>query len=325
MSMWPYPRMGSSVQPRLDVSQRLLIVVLAILVASCFVGDRVLSTGLIAIATVFIAAALILLRRQHAKRLAAADDQETKARDHESKAHEMEEFAGRVAHDIRSPLSTASLATEMLDEQVQSDEAKSVIARLQRSLSRASAIIDGLLEFARAGANPEPGARANVRDVIYDIADGLGPELKRSATELEVEAVPSVHVRCSTGVLLSLIGNLVRNAVKYMGQADPRRVSIRTYDRGGSIRIEVSDTGPGIAEDVVPRLFDPYFRVSATSAQPGLGLGLPTVRKLAEGHGGKVGVSSVVGKGSTFWFELPYAGGAWESSDVRPRSAEMRS
>lgn len=106
-----------------------------------------LSCASIAVAAVVAGAGLMLLRRHRAKRLAAIGaftrDQETKARDHESKANEMDQFAGRVAHDIRSPLSTASLATEMLGEYVQSEAAKVVIARLQRSLSRASAIIDG--------------------------------------------------------------------------------------------------------------------------------------------------------------------------------------
>lgn len=122
-----------------------------------------------------------------------------------------------------------------------------------------------------------------MREVIHDIADGMGPELQRSEIELEVEPLPSVLVQCSTGVLVSLIGNLVRNAIKYMGKSEPRRISLRAFERGGSIRIEVSDTGPGIAEAFVPRLFEPYFRVP-TNTQPGLGLGLPTVRKLAEGQ-----------------------------------------
>ena len=148
--------------------------------------------------------------------------------------------------------------------------------------------------------------------MIRDIADGLAPELERSGIELEVECLPKVLVGCSPGVLASLVGNLVRNAMKYM-RADGRRwIAIRATERGAAIRVEVRDSGPGIPQDLIPRLFEPYFRVATTSTQPGLGLGLPTVRKLAERHGGTVGVASTVGDGSTFWFELPYAGSAWE-------------
>lgn len=276
-----------------------------------------LSYASIAICVVVAATGLVLLRRQAARQLARIN---AYARDQQSKADEMEQFAGRVAHDLRSPLATAALAAEMLARQLDAPEPRSVLGRLQRSLTRAAAIIDGLLEFARAGAVQDPGARANLRDVIQDIADGLGAELERAAIKLDVEAIPSVRVPCSTGVLVSLVGNLVRNAIKYMGTRDPRRISIRALDRGGAIRIEISDTGPGIAEGIVPRLFEPYFR-GVTDNQAGLGLGLPTVRKLAEGHGGCVGVRSVLGQGSTFWFELPHAGAAWEpdEGDELPR------
>jgi signal transduction histidine kinase len=94
--------------------------------------------------------------------------------------------------------------------------------------------------------------------------------------------------------------------MKYMGERDVRRIAVRAVDTGDAIRIEVSDTGPGIPEDALPHLFEAYFRIAGKS-HAGLGLGLPTVKKLVEGHGGRVGVKSQVGKGTTFWVELPYA------------------
>lgn len=269
-----------------------------------------LSYAVIATCIVAAAAGMITLRRSSGRRLERLGEY---ARQQESKAGEMEQFAGRVAHDIRGPLTTATLTTEMLDNQLVDPGLRSHVARLQRSLTRAASITDGLLEFARAGASPEPGARANVHDVIEDIADGLAPELGRTAIELDIESAPSVLVACSTGVLSSIVGNLVRNAAKYMGDSTERNIAIRGLDRGAMIRVEVADTGPGIAPDIVPRLFEPYFR-GATHNQTGLGLGLSTVRRLVERHGGRIGVSSEVGLGSTFWFELPFAGAAIEAS-----------
>lgn len=295
-----------------DRSELVLFVIIGLLLASFLAtisGTRAgiwAASALIALGAVLAVFAVLVLRREASRRREVVDEH---SRGQDSKIAEMEQFAGRVAHDIRSPLAAATLAADMLEEQLRAPELHGVVARLQRSLRRAATITDGLLEFARAGASREPGARANVSEVIEDIADGLKPELESSAVQLEVENIPSVYVSCSTGVLLSLVGNLLRNAIKYMGKREERHIAIRAVDRQGAIRVEVRDTGPGVAAEMVPRLFEPYFRV-AKDRQVGLGLGLPTVRKLAEGHGGRVGVESVFGHGSTFWFELPYAGGA---------------
>ncbi len=269
-----------------------------------------LAYGSVAIAAMLLASSFLLLQRRNARRVAAISEyatlQAAKARVQESRADEMELFAGRVAHDIRNPLSTASLATELLEDQVTEEHARTLVVRLQRSLERAASITDGLLEFARAGASPEPGARTNVREAIDELAEAVAQDVSRGGIRLEIGPVPPVHVPCSPGVFASLLGNLVRNAMKYMGERDVRRIAVRGVDTGDAVRIEVSDTGPGIPEDVLPRLFEPYFRV-AGKGHAGLGLGLPTVKKLVEGHGGRVGVKSQLGKGTTFWVELPYA------------------
>jgi signal transduction histidine kinase len=117
-----------------------------------------------------------------------------------------------------------------------------------------------------------------------------------------------VLIACSTGVYLSLVGNLLRNAIKYMGDSTTRRIVVRVRDEGTFVRTEIIDTGPGISTLSLPSLFDPYFRAAQDRGREGLGLGLATVRKLAEGHHGSAGVASEPGSGSTFWFLLPRAG-----------------
>jgi signal transduction histidine kinase len=100
-----------------------------------------------------------------------------------------------------------------------------------------------------------------------------------------------------------MVSNLVRNAIKYMGGSEIRRILLRVTDSGERWRICVQDTGPGVPSEKQSTLFEPYVR--ADSGQPGIGLGLATVKRLAEAHGGRVGVESTAGSGSTFWFELP--------------------
>lgn len=224
---------------------------------------------------------------------------------------ELEQFAGRVAHDIRNPLSAARMAAELALRKSPEGPARQPIQVIIRSLSRADAITGALLEFARSGAKPDPGARTEPRTAITDTLDGFSAEAEQARIELQLEPAPNVLVACGTGVYLSLLGNLLRNAIKYMGDATTRRITIRVVSQGAFVRTEVSDTGPGIAPELLSSLFAPYFR-GQTGGAEGLGLGLATVKKLAEGHGGRVGVTSERGRGSRFWFELPRAGSSWE-------------
>lgn len=262
-----------------------------------------LSIALAASCVVLGLAGALLLYRQSRSRRALV---EAHAKFLEDRAAELEQFAGRVAHDIRNPLATASLGAELVLGRLADEPGKQLLNRIIRSLSRANAITADLLEFARSGARPDPGARTNVQQVLSELASGIGPDAERAQIDLRFEQAPPVLVACSKGAYLSLVGNLVRNALKYMGDAETRRITVRVTAEGEKVRTEVMDTGPGIPEEKVASLFDPYFR--ADRGKDGLGLGLATVKKLAEGHNGAAGVTTAIGRGSTFWFVLPRAG-----------------
>ena len=108
-----------------------------------------------------------------------------------------------------------------------------------------------------------------------------------------------------------------------MGDAVTRRITVRVTDEDGVVRTEVADTGPGIPQENLPSLFELHFR--GDRRHEGLGLGLATVKKLAEGHNGRVGVSSERGRGSTFWFVLPRAGSGLDGAtngDAAPDEAQ---
>ncbi|MBN8467624.1 HAMP domain-containing histidine kinase [Corallococcus exiguus] len=271
-----------------------------------------LSTSLHVVCGILAGVVAWLLHRELQGRRALAD---AHTKFVEARAEELEQFAGRVAHDIRNPLSSARMAAELGLRKSPDESSRAPFKRVIRSLSRADAITGALLDFARSGARPDPGARAEPRAIITDLLGGFAAETEQAGIELRHEPVPPVLVACSTGVYLSLLGNLIRNAIKYMGEATTRRVTLRVEDTGAFLRTSVSDTGPGITPELLPSLFEPYFRVKGSSAiAEGLGLGLATVKKLVEGHGGRVGVTSTRGKGSTFWFELPRAGtSSWEA------------
>ena len=102
----------------------------------------------------------------------------------------------------------------------------------------------------------------------------------------------------------SIFSNLLRNAVKYLGDGSEKRVTIRALVADENVRVEVEDTGPGLSAELAAHVFEPYVR-APNNTRPGLGLGLATVRRFVNAHRGHVGVSSSPGSGSTFWFELP--------------------
>ncbi len=224
----------------------------------------------------------------------------------EARVTEMEHFAGRVAHDIRSPLAALGLAVEITKRDPARAVETGVLDRASRTLQRVSQLVDGLLVFARSGAPPPETAQADVHDVLADVVEALRPSAEENAIELTIEAATTAPVACTPGVLVSMVSNLVGNAIKYMGSSPVRRVHVHAREAGDSVRIEVRDTGPGIPAPQSERLFDPYTRGAASSV-PGIGLGLATVRRLAEAHGGRVGFFPNDGGGSVFWFELPRA------------------
>src|SRR5262249_53061649 len=144
---------------------------------------------------------------------------------------------------------------------------REALSRATASLQRVTRIVDGLLEFARAGAQAEKGAKAEVREVLDDLATELVPLAADAQVQLAFEPFEPCVVACSPGVLTSMMGNLTRNAIKYIGQAPIRRVNVRVKDQGIFVRVEVDDTGPGLAPGVEGAVFDPYVR-SAGTLQP---------------------------------------------------------
>jgi signal transduction histidine kinase len=228
------------------------------------------------------------------------------------RAEELELFAARVAHDLSSPLMAVSLAVDIAHARLARPEdasARNAVARAKRTLAQVRRFVSDLLEFARAGAKPAAGVHAGVEDAVREVVDELEPIARKAGVELRVEPGnegAARDVACSPGVLMSAISNLVQNAIKYIGEGDVRRVSVRTGDDGGEVRVEVEDTGPGVPTADRERLFEPYTRGRDAKA-PGIGLGLATVKRLVESHGGHVGVRAAPERGSVFWFSLPAA------------------
>lgn len=222
------------------------------------------------------------------------------------RAVELEHFAGRVAHDIRSPLGTVSFALELArrDPDVKPQTRKR-IDRAIRTTQRVGQLVDGLLLFAMSGKSTSMEHGANVNEVLSGVVDDVLAIAEEKRIHLDFQpSDPQLSVACSPGVLVSMTANLLGNAIKYMGDASRREVVVRVRDARTFVCVEVHDTGPGIPFDRRSEIFLPHVRGVHTTI-PGFGLGLATVRRLAEAHEGEVGLTSDAAVGSVFWFRLP--------------------
>ena len=221
----------------------------------------------------------------------------------EARNAELEQFASRLSHDLLSPISAATTALDYLGGGSADPRASRIADAGRRGLMRAREIADALLAFALAGGRPSADERARADEIVRDVVDDMRPSAEERGIELSVEPGPESQVACASGLLASAVTNLVGNAIKYMGEAPVRRITVRTVPIDGMVRIEVEDTGPGMPPDARAHIFEPFVRASASG--PGVGLGLATVKRIAVGHGGSVDVETAPGGGCRFSLLLP--------------------
>lgn len=221
------------------------------------------------------------------------------------RADESVQFAGRVAHDVLAPLSPIRVFFDVATKHgLEHPLVARALAPSRSSLQRLVGTVDALLSFAKAGARPPSDASCAVEDVVRGVLDDTEQDARTAAVDLSLADLQPGRVRCAPGVLSSVLSNLVRNAIRYMGVATERRVLVAVRDDGRRFLFEVTDTGPGIEEGWQRTIFEPLVRGRATTGG-GIGLGLATVKRLVTGHGGEVGLYSQPGAGSRFWFSLP--------------------
>jgi signal transduction histidine kinase len=214
---------------------------------------------------------------------------------------ELDEFAGRVAHDLRN------LSLALIHRRVPDDGTRATVEKAQGSARRMAAFIQELLQFARSGAKPVPGASARVDEVLHSVEQDLAPAAAEKQVRVLVQSSGDLRAAITPEALRAVVGNLADNAVKHMA-ADggaARCVELVAEDGGREVRISVRDTGAGIAPEALPHLFEPFFR--ATSRPGGFGIGLKTVKRLVDAHGGRISVESERGNGSVFTVTLPSA------------------
>ena len=259
----------------------------------------------------------------YASRIAEAGPTEVKdlARELNSMAHAVEErerelvrserlaavgkMAAMITHEVRNPLSSIGLNTELLEEELgegASSDARQLCRAIHREVDRLTAITEEYLAFARL---PKPKiAKEPVNALAGQLAKFVREDLAARHVELQLELAPSEPMALiDAAQLRQCLINLVRNAADAVIAKGGGRVMLRTKQVGGRVVIEVEDEGTGIAPDVLPRMFDPFF----STKEGGSGLGLALTQQIVKDHGGDVAVASTLGRGTTFTVSVPAA------------------
>lgn len=218
---------------------------------------------------------------------------------------DLEQFAVRVAHDIVGPLQPVWFGIDALSRRLPDDlRAQEISRKVYRSLERIGLIVDGMLGFARSGARPSSDDHVPLSKVMRGLSDSLVATAANAGVSLYLDAVPDVQVACGEAAMIVVLENLIRNAIKYIGDGPRKEITTSGSATETTVRLVVSDSGPGLPEGFAQHAFQPYVRAPGVT-QMGLGLGLATVKRIVEAHGGRVGVLSQRGRGASFWVDLP--------------------
>jgi signal transduction histidine kinase len=218
------------------------------------------------------------------------------------------EFIGNVGHEVRNPIFAISGYLEALGSPTLPDKQRKRYAEKGlTNLQRLSNLFDDLIEIARLEYR-EDLIKKNVFDLqelVDEVVDMLRPKAEKKGLTLDIDN-PQLMVRADRSRIRQVLVNLVDNAIAY---TDEGSVRCRFHRRLDKVRIEVVDTGKGIDEDHLDRIFERFYRVDPDRSREsgGTGLGLSIVKQILQAHGEKIHVESTVDRGTRFWFELPYA------------------
>ncbi len=216
---------------------------------------------------------------------------------------ELKDFASIVSHDLKAPLrGIKTLATWILDDSSDKlgKQANEQMNLLLDRVDRMHKLIDGVLQYSRAGHTEERPLRVDLNKFIPEAIDMLAPPENISIT---IENKMPV-IDCEETHLMQLFQNLLGNAIKYMDKPQGW-IKVACVEQDGFWKFSVADNGPGIEEKHFERIFKMFQALSVTEEFKGTGVGLTVAKKMVELHGGDIWVESEVGKGSTFFFTLP--------------------
>jgi PAS domain S-box-containing protein len=223
-------------------------------------------------------------------------------------------LAAGVAHEVNTPLAVISSYAQMLGKQLRADEAtharlQPVLEKITQQTFRASEIVNGLLNFSRMGSSEF--SRVDLNSVVRDTTLLLEHQLRSANVEIVTSLDDSLpEISANRGKLQQVLVNFILNAKDALQGREKPRIRVATHHTGAAVHLRVEDNGIGMPEDVLRRIYDPFFTTKSNPAQgqrKGTGLGLAVTYGIVQEHAGNIDVSSTVGEGTVFEVVFPAA------------------
>ncbi|PYR57392.1 MAG: hypothetical protein DMF85_13855 [Acidobacteria bacterium] len=211
---------------------------------------------------------------------------------------ELDAFAYAASHDLRAPLRGIANLAQWIEEDMHgslTEGTREMLALMRSRMHRMEALIDGILEYSRAGRVHHRPDKVSVGRLVRDVVDLLAPE---SATVWVQSGLPDVLTERLP--LQQVFHNLIGNALKHGGEGV--QVDVRARDADAFWEFRVEDDGPGIAPEFHDRVWGIFQTLEPRDKVEGAGIGLSLVKKLVESQGGRVWIESMAGAGATFAF-----------------------
>ncbi len=216
---------------------------------------------------------------------------------------ELDQFAYVASHDLKAPLRGIANLSQWVEEDLGNSlagEGKAHMELLRGRVNRMEALIDGILQYSRAGRMRVKPEQVDIAALVADVIELIAPP-KRVAIDV-MPGMPTIETQRVP--LQQVFINLLGNAIKHAGAEEPR-IEVTWADKGAFLQFAVKDNGHGIAPKYHERIFAIFQTLEARDKVEGTGIGLSVVKKIVEGHRGRVWVESDVGKGATFRFLWP--------------------
>jgi two-component system phosphate regulon sensor histidine kinase PhoR len=218
------------------------------------------------------------------------------------------DFVSNLSHELRTPLASLRALAETLQDGALDDPpaARRFVDQIQIEVDALTQMVNELLELSKIESGRFSLDRSAVAayDLLASASQRMQLQAERAGLNLNVECANDLpNVQIDSQRLEQVLVNLIHNSVKFTPPGG--EITLFAEPDDGSIRFAVRDTGVGIPEDEVPRIFERFYRVDKSRTGNGTGLGLSIAKHIVEAHGGKIWVESREGEGSTFYFTIP--------------------